>query len=105
MALMSVVKSVNGVPLIRLGRGGGLTLVDVKAGDRNIHDKQTNQIAGSAFNYGYKSSNMTGQPPCIIAGKKGKSVAHQPGSRRTGKIRESPGPGRKVLAYELFCSP
>ena len=87
---MSVVKSVNDVPLIRLGRGGGLALVDVKAGDRNIQDKQTNQIAGSAFNYDNKSTNMTGQPPCIIAGKKGKSVAHQPGSCRTGKIRESP---------------
>ena len=51
MALVSVVKSVNNVPLIRLGRGGGLALVDVKTGDRNIQDKQTNQVAGSAFNY------------------------------------------------------
>ena len=60
---MSVVKSVNDVPLIRLGRGGGLALVDVKAGDRNIHDKQTNQSAGSAFNYGFKSSKVLFHAP------------------------------------------
>ena len=102
---MSIAKSVNNVPLIRLRRGGGLALVDVKAGDRNIQDKHTNQIAGSVFNYDNKSSNMTGRPPCIIAAKKGKSVAHQPGSCCTRKIRESPGPGRKVGADELFCSP
>ena len=93
MALVSVLKSVNDVPFLRPGRGGGLALVDVEAGDRNIHDKQTNQIAGSADNYDNKPSSTTGQPPGIIAGKKGKSVAHQPASHSTRKIRESPGPG------------